>query len=246
MKDEAILRALQNVGLDQKESAVYTALLELGQGTVFEIAKRAELKRAIVYHVVERLKEKGYVHDVVAGKVKRFGAVDPSKIFQHTRAAVEDLKFMLPLLHALQNKGRSKPRMEYFEGREAILATYHVYEQSQDTRYVTSFSRMNELFPRELEAWFARVESGSVPTRAKHLITDTRIDREWAKNMAKHDQDIRFLPKGARMAMDFAITQDLIGITSFDPLFVVVIHNKGIAESASQLFDLAWEQGKEK
>jgi len=46
--------------------------------------------------------------------------------------------------------------------------------------------------------------------------------------------------------MDFTIADDILGITSFDPLFIVVIHSAGIASSAAQLFDLAWLQGKKR
>ena len=42
------------------------------------------------------------------------------------------------------------------------------------------------------------------------------------------------------MDMDFAIVDDTLGITSFDPLFIVLIRSESIAESAAKLFDLAW------
>ena len=244
MKDESVLRTLKNVGLDEKEAAVYMALLELVQGTVSEVAEHAELKRAIVYHVIERLKQKGYAQDVKSGKVKRFAVADPAKILQRVSSSMEDLKFMLPLMRAMQDKGRTKPRIEYFEGEDAVLATYKLYEQSKIGRYVSSLERLHELFPQELDTWIERCRSGIVPLKARHLITDTIIDKKWGKDIMRYGQHIRLLPKDMSMQMDFAIMDRLIGITSFNPLFIVVIHSEGIAQSAAQLFDMAWEQGR--
>lgn len=244
MKDASILRTLQNIGFDEKEAAVYMALLELGQAPVSEVAERAELKRAIVYHVIERLKQKGYAQDVKSGKVKHFAVSDPSKLLQHASSAIEDLKFMLPLMRSLQDKGRSKPRIEYFEGKNAVFATYQLYEQSKMGRYITSLDRLHQIFPQELKAWIERCRSGIVPPKAHHLITDTTIDKKWGKDMMKYGQHVRCLPKDMQMDMDFAIMDRLIGITSFDPLFIVVIHSEAIATSAAQLFDMAWGQGR--
>lgn len=57
--DINLAKIFENIGFDQKESKTYLALLELGQGTATKISKQAQLKRAIIYHVLERLKKKG-------------------------------------------------------------------------------------------------------------------------------------------------------------------------------------------
>lgn len=245
MIDETLLKVLEKIGFNEKEARVYLALLELGQGTATEIAQRAGLKRAIVYHVVERLKKTGYVSDLPAGKVKRFSASDPSKVLQNVRIAMDDLKFMLPIMRALQDKGRIKPRIEFFEGKEAIISVYRMYEKGKDVRYLTSLKRLYEFIPEEIEAWVARYKSGVTKAIAKHFVTDTTQDQEWAKKVRPLGQQVRFLPKGMEMEMDFAIVDDMLGITSFDPLFIVVIYSEKITRSAAKLFDLAWEMGRE-
>lgn len=49
-----------------------------------------------------------------------------------------------------------------------------------------------------------------------------------------------------QMDMDFAIVDNMLGITSFDPTFIVVIYSESIAHSAATLFDLAWQGAKPK
>lgn len=242
--DTSLLRTLESIGFDEKESRVYLALLELGQGTASEVADKAGLKRPIVYHVVDRLKEKGYAHDVIKKGIKKFSVSEPSNVFKTVQTAVEDFKFMLPVMRALQDKGIEKPRIEFFEGKEAIVSVYRTYELSQSMRYVTSMKRIYEFVPEEADAWARRTEKGMIHSNAKHILVQSKEDTVWAGRVKKGGHQVRFLPKGSEMEMDFAIVDDTLGITSFDPLFIVVIHSPAIARSAGQLFDLAWKQCK--
>jgi predicted transcriptional regulator len=245
MIDATLARTLEHVGFDEKEARTYLALLELGQGAVSEVAERAGLKRAIVYHVIERLKKRGFVHDSEEGaKVKRFAAAEPAKVLQNAATALDDFKFMFPVMRALQNKGRHKPRIEFFETKEAIGSVYRLYEKGKDIRYLESIGRINEVIPDEVRAWIGRHESGAVTSKARHFLPDNVEEHKWATRLAPYGQQIRFLPKGVDIDTDFAIVDDYLGITSFDPLFVVVIRSDKIAKSAAALFDLAWKQGR--
>lgn len=242
--DPSLLRTLESIGFDEKESRVYLALLELGQGTATEVAEKAGLKRPIVYHVVDRLKEKGYAHDVIKQGIKKFAVSEPSNIFKTVETAVDDFKFMLPVMRALQDKGREKPKIEFFEGKDAVLSVYWTYERGQDVRYVTSIDRLSGIMPHEVKMWIEHINKGAAHPDARHILPDTPQDRRWGTALKKGKQNVRFLPKGSEVEMDFAIVDDTLGITSFDPLFIVVIHSPAIARSAGQLFDLAWKQCK--
>lgn len=244
MLDQALIKTFQHIGFSEKEARVYIALLELGRGTATEIADRAEIKRAIVYHVIDHLKELGYAQDVHGGNVKRFSASEPSKVLFNVRTAVDDLRFMLPVLRAMQDKGRARPRIEFFEGKEAVVSVYRTYEQGKDVRFLTSMKRLSHIMPEEIQAWVTRYQKKKMHVSAKHFITDTPVDRTWAKGALKAGQAVRLLPRTTKIEMDFAIVDDQIGITSFDPLFIVVIHSEQIARSVAKLFDLAWMQGK--
>jgi len=244
MLDIALQRSLFGAGFDDKESRAYLALLELGSGTVTQIAKKAELKRAIVYHVLSRLQERGYVQEMENKKVKRFQATDPSKIVKNIITAADDLRVMLPVLRAVQHKGYSKPRVEFFESKEAIVNIYRTYDRGESMRFLTSIRRLHEFIPEEVEQWVKRFESGVIKSGGKHLVVDCKEDRSWGQRVKKYNQDIRLLPKGQRVDMDFAIVDDMLGITSFDPLFIVVIYSESVARSAEQFFDLAWKSGR--
>lgn len=245
MIDKSLLAVFTGVGFEEKEAAVYLALTELGQASAAKIATRAELKRPIVYHILERLKGRGYVQEVPGGKVKNFTSTDPSRVLQHSQLAVEEFRFMLPIVRALQDKGASKPRIEYFEGKEAILTVYRLFDKSKDVRFLTSMPRLSKFIPDEVESWIERGARFAKTRSTKQLLVDTPEDRTWAARAIQNGRRASILPKHVQFEMDFAISEDLLAITSFDPLFIVVMHSESIAKSAATLFDLAWGVSEE-
>jgi len=67
--DRDLLQTVESTGFRPKESQVYLALLELGAGTVSQIAKIAELKRPVTYIILEGLLGRGMSHKSPAGKL---------------------------------------------------------------------------------------------------------------------------------------------------------------------------------
>ena len=104
---------------------------------------------------------------------------------------------------------------------------------------------MSKYFPENVSAWISR-ESQLVKNREVfELLVDTPKDREWGNEAIKHNRRVAILPKNLLFAMDFAISEEILAITSFDPLFTVVIHSNSIAHSAMTLFDFAWNASEE-
>ena len=245
MIDVSSQKAIKNLGFGEKESRVYMALLEIGEGAVTEIAKHAEIKRAITYHILDELVLQGYVQEVLGHKVKKFAATDPMKIFQNVKASLEDFKFMLPVIRSLQSKAGNKPRVEFYDTPKAVLGIYRLIDQIPQARFMSSVERVNEFFPQAVKGWLAGYKNGTIKLKGKHLLSDTEKDREWGREVSLHNQEVRILPESTHTEMDFSITNNMLAITSFDPLFIVVIRSESVARSAAQLFDLAWLAGKD-
>jgi len=79
---------LERFGLSDKESALYMALLELGQADVAAIATKAGVKRPTAYVLLDSLKDKGFV-SLQDGSGRQYLAEDPRKLL-----AYEKLKFL--------------------------------------------------------------------------------------------------------------------------------------------------------
>lgn len=74
--------ALKELNLSDKEVKVYLSLLMLGQSTVNDIAKKANLNRVTTYDILKALLERGFVSYVIISGVKHFEAVQPSKFLR--------------------------------------------------------------------------------------------------------------------------------------------------------------------
>jgi len=243
--DQAILQSLTAVGLSEKESRVFIALLGLGEGTASAIAKKAEIKRSIVYFTLQKLIENGYAQEIGNQKVKRYVAVPAMRLLQHVQANVENLRMMIPLLNAMQRGREDQPHIELFEGKEAILPVYRSMEFAQQSLYFTCWEKVKSTFPEEVRRWSVNAASIRNPNKVKNLIVDDEAGHEMAKAVGVNPrQEFRVLPKDLSYRMNIGIADTTVAITNFDPLFVVVIRSKVIAEGVAALFELAWQSAK--
>ena len=80
---DATLSMLQEAGLTPGETKVYLSLLKMGSSTVGPILEKASVSRSIVYHILERLMEKGLVSFVVHDKTKYYQAAEPARILDY-------------------------------------------------------------------------------------------------------------------------------------------------------------------
>ena len=93
--------AMKSLGLSDKEAAVYLALLQGGQATAYQIAKRSGLKKPTVYVILDGLIERGNVRKFMRGRGSVYTATDPVEIFVEARRRVEKAESVLPQLQAL-------------------------------------------------------------------------------------------------------------------------------------------------
>ena len=68
---------LENMGLSRHEARVYLALLELGRGTVTQIAQSAQMNRTTGYDILERLSLYGLASRAGTGTKKKHYAAEP-------------------------------------------------------------------------------------------------------------------------------------------------------------------------
>lgn len=238
--DTSLLRSLTDIGLTEKEARVYLALLELGEGTVSAIAQKSELKRAIIYVVLEKLNKLGYVSKVGQSKIERFTAVDPLQLFNSEQTRITNFKYMLPLLRSAYNRPSHKPKFNYFQGKEAVLTVYREISTYPKSFFISSAERIKTFAPHEIERWQKGYEN-NLKYQTMQLLTDTPADRQFAKAIIKANQQARLLPKGMEINIDFSIYGNKVALTSIgDPLFIVVIESQPLADSMTAIFQLLW------
>ncbi len=120
-------KELEKMGFDPKETAVYLALLELGQTNIARIAQKSKVKRTTVYDVLSSLKEKGLVGKTISKGKTYYFAEDPRVIESFLKNKLNTLSKIMPELLSVANFLDHKPKIKFYEGEGGI---HDVYEET--------------------------------------------------------------------------------------------------------------------
>jgi sugar-specific transcriptional regulator TrmB len=119
---ERFTRALETIGLSDKEARVYLAALELGPSTAQLLAAKATVNRPTAYIMIESLTKRGLMSSVQKGGKRFFSAAAPEQLLELTAAQRKDLqkkedvaREILPDLLRFAS-GKEKPSVRVFEG----------------------------------------------------------------------------------------------------------------------------------
>ena len=117
----------KKLGLSDKETAVYLALLEQGAVSVRDLAKAADLNRGTTYDILKKLQDLGLASFFHKNTKQHFVAEDPDKILKllynrqsELNRAEEKIKELVPELKSLQEKGGDKPVTKFYEGKPGV------------------------------------------------------------------------------------------------------------------------------
>lgn len=121
---------LQEIGLSDKEAAVYLALLATDNSSVIELANKTKIKRPTVYVILENLSKKGLVSETTVSKKTHYQAEPPERLETFTERQkitlderAKRLKDIIPQIKSVQRESGERPVVRFFEGREGTIST---------------------------------------------------------------------------------------------------------------------------
>ena len=119
-----LITTLTHIGFSEKEARIYLAALELGEGTVQQLARIAGFKRTTLYSLIDKLVKEGFLQQTKRKKKTWYVAASPKHLVRHARESVAKLEDTLETLEQRQRITSSKPRVS-FRGR-FVLPQRHV------------------------------------------------------------------------------------------------------------------------
>ncbi|MEK7072516.1 MAG: hypothetical protein AAB969_03010, partial [Patescibacteria group bacterium] len=168
---------------------------------------------------------------------------DPSVLEQNTKHSLNDFTELLPMFRAKFNRG-TKPTIKYYEDKDVIKNIYlnEIFPARQIYFYGTSVKNINTTWPDMFAAWnsYWWPKKKKQPEYVLEIVGNEPEDIAYAKHYIGQ-REVRIIPKGKKFLADNAIADDKIMITSFDPLFAVVIESPQLAATYRALVELAWE-----
>jgi len=241
-------KTLEQYGLTKKEATIYLAVLELGQGSVLEIANKTELKRPTVYIILESLIQKGVIRKVPKGTTTLFVAEDPAYLLSMLEEKEKKLKSILPLLKALHNTIGMKPQIAYYEGKNNVQKLYNdLFKAKKYLYFYGSLKNVFTVFPQaEYVVTPEKIKKLNIPVR--EILASNPVDIRYARrarSIKNPKYQLRRLKEGISFAIDNIIYDDTVVIISLKGnCFGVVIESKDIANSFKILYELAWQSAE--
>lgn len=241
------ITALRNIGLSEKESAIYLALLELGPSTVSEVASHAEIKRPTAYFVIEDLLKRGLIAQA-GGQVKRFIAERPEKIIAQEQRRLKQLEKILPGLSNLAHSAKHKPAVRFFTGEEAIRS---VYEESlllpagNEILTLGNARAVEDNLEGFGEWYIQRRVKGKIKMRA--LVTDNPYHRTIVERDKKELRETRLIEEELfTQDMEMNVYRNTIALVGFmeEELIGVLLDSQMFANGFRQMFELLWAKTK--
>jgi len=244
---------LGQLGLAEKESAVYLALLQLGQAPVQQIAKKAGIVRPTAYVILESLISKGLAKKGIIGKKTVFISSPPEDLDnlirlkeRQAKEQRERLQHLLPELRALYALSSDQPAIRLFEGKEGLKNLQREFiEISNEPVYaIGSLDVQESLFPANSSEYDDDVRGVRVRAGIKsYFIYASKKGKIITKeDDEKSKRESRYVPYDELpMASSVSAHGPLLSLVTFRKKIIgVLIEHADIADSFRAIFDAAW------
>ncbi len=244
--NDRLSKFLIDIGLSEKESSVYLALLPVDGSSVIELAKATSINRTTLYPILEDLVQKRLIVEVKQGKKTIFQAEPPERIetFVHARKfQLEEQEKMLgdiiPQMRGVSRKVGEKSIVKIYEGREGVIEAMNDYYE-----FIEPGEQLYLVYPRDLiEEVFTPKDLESLKKRrvGKHIISNaiyTKKDGDYNTQLVANS--IRIDHDKYPLMCDIAVYRDRIRIVSLKRnLSAILIKNKDVAETLESIIRFA-------
>lgn len=239
--------AIKNLGLSEKEASVYLALLQGGQATAYQIAKRSGLKKPTAYVILDGLIERGSVRKFMQGRGSTYIATDPVEIFVEARRRVEQVESVLPQLQALAQSDKKIIRASYFEGMNGIRELYkNLLQKTASKTCIGFFAHQNDT-PKELRDYWPILNTEMVKQKIKlrGITTKDATTKDYLefKKIPREFLDLKGLsPDFYSSNVSIEVYDDYTQIVSHRYVQGLLIQNPDIANVMRQIFEMVWKE----
>ena len=244
-----IIEALQNIGLNDKEARVYTALLKRGRCSAYGISEESGLKKPTTYVILNELIEKGLASRIPRVKKQLFIAKSPEEVFAMVEERISLAKTILPQLKAIREGEKSKPKTLFFEGMKGIRENFRWENRKMSGKETVGFwAHSGDASPELVEFFLENMEDFKKNNnKMKGIVPDDPNFKRFRETDKKYGRQLKTIPLDEYSAStSVTIGDDFISFFSFKDLQITRIENKKIADTMRQIFEIVWKARPEK
>jgi sugar-specific transcriptional regulator TrmB len=240
-----ISESLATLGLNEKQSAIYVALLQLGRGSAYSIADKAGIKRPTAYVILGELIEKGLVSQVPRARKKLYVAVSPEQAFASADERLTLAKQKLPELLAMTKGADSKVSVLFFEGLKGIKQVMEYKRDEDKGKEFVGFYATSANLPKGLteyfDEWNEKNRRRKITMRG--IVPDHDSLEQYRENDVRHGRKMKVVPHSelsSEVAID--ISERIVRIHDYKNLQGIAIENADVAKTLREVFEMLWSR----
>lgn len=240
---QEVTEALQAFGLNTKEIQAYMALLSLGKGSAYAIARAANLKLSTAYVVVESLLNKGIIVRVPQTRKRLYAPRLPYVLLETLQQRASLFEKVLPFLTGVTREP-GNAHLLFYEGVEGIRDGLWYRLKEISNQEIVAFygaagkvsSEMEELFSE----WNETITSKKIKVRA--VVPDHPSLKKHRRLDTSYDRAVKIVPYQQYTAdMSIDVTSLFVRIIIFgDTPQCLIIESKDVAQTFRQIFEMVW------
>ena len=235
---------LMSLGLSDKESRVYVALLPHRDIGTSKLIRMTGLHGQFVYNALAKLEERGLARHVVQNGRKKFSANTPNRLLsliEEKRLAANALAKDLMGRYA----GEREQDVEIFQGDGAFVAQqFELLKRQPNDTTIDVIASETERYQTTIEnegSWdeyLRTLKEKNIKTR----YLGSEVQRERLQVLEKTEPwTFKVLPGHATGLMNTDIWHDNITLNIFgDPILCITITGKQIADGYREFFETLW------
>jgi sugar-specific transcriptional regulator TrmB len=240
-----LTESLEKLGFQEKKANIYVALLELGEGSVIDLAKKTGLKRTTVYNILPEMVQEGLVRTGVKKKHRFFFIENPNNLKQDFQDKIHIIDKLLPELRAIHNIIPNKPKITFYEGiggmKDLYLNTLDSLHGGDIILSYTGFKDYYKFMPREFMDWYV-AERIKRKIRIKMIVPDSETTREILQQAQNTLREIKVVPQAEwQFSADTEIYANKVALISHTENFMgVILESKEINQMQRMAFEIMW------
>lgn len=230
---------LKELGFTPNQSAVYTALLELGQAKAGEVVKKVGLHRHLVYRALRELASRKLVAEQVHRGVAFFQTTDPSPLIEELTQKLSLARLTAEAVARHQRTTRLET--EVLTGSLGLeVLTHDILAQKDDLFVMGENGMLHKRYPRLFRTFHEARQKRGIHA---HLLIQPR-----AKVPARLQRvDITALPYPIAPSVSVWMYSGVMALILWEtPELIYLLRNKKIAEGFRDYFTLLTPASHEK
>ena len=235
-----IAEVLARFGLDDKEQAVYLALLPMGTTALLPLARASGLRLTTAQSVIARLAESGLVEVTKRGSRHAYEAHDPEMLALILERQAEEVAGIVPVLRKLKSADSAPAAIRvYWRERRTEIFHQALEAKSKVIHEIVAGRDIQEILGEKFHFTRRRAKAG---VRLMSLRVESQEIKKYSRaTHARELRDAKFLPREMAFRSSVMFWDDTVAFFTAEPEKLAwTVKSASLAEMMRQTFDLLW------